>query len=249
VKISCPNCSAAYELDDARVPPSGLSIKCPKCKNPFTVHKPKPGETGKVRSPAAAAPAPQPAGRPAPPKMSPAGAVPLPGTGETKAAIAPPSGAVPLPGLDGAERPSPPMPKSSAPAFDDSLPGFDDPMPAPAPARAAAKPAAMADDDPFGNIDIESSGPKAAAPTRAAPGQDFSLDGETAVAPKSSAPVAAPPMPKSSAPAANDMLDFVDDDTAVAPKAAEKDKKKRPPPPTLAKSDGPAEGADEDVAP
>ena len=41
MKISCPNCSAAYELDDSRVPPSGLNIKCPKCKNPFTVHQSK----------------------------------------------------------------------------------------------------------------------------------------------------------------------------------------------------------------
>ena len=47
MKISCPNCSAAYELDDSRVPPAGLSIKCPKCKNPFTVHKPKAGEAAK----------------------------------------------------------------------------------------------------------------------------------------------------------------------------------------------------------
>ena len=46
MKISCPNCSAAYELDDARVPPAGLSIKCPKCKNPFTVHKPKTADNG-----------------------------------------------------------------------------------------------------------------------------------------------------------------------------------------------------------
>jgi len=41
VKISCPNCAAAYELDDSRVPTAGLSIKCPKCKKPFTVHRPK----------------------------------------------------------------------------------------------------------------------------------------------------------------------------------------------------------------
>ena len=99
MKISCPNCSAAYELDDNRVPPAGLSIKCPKCKNPFTVHKPKPGE--------AAAAKPAKAG----------GAVPLPGMGDESQSMdqtavdfrppppkapspAPDFSAIPLPGLD-----------------------------------------------------------------------------------------------------------------------------------------------------
>src|SRR5438309_314596 len=50
MRIQCPNCPAAYELDDGRVPPAGLSIKCPKCKTPFTVHRPKPGERKAVTS-------------------------------------------------------------------------------------------------------------------------------------------------------------------------------------------------------
>ena len=121
MKISCPNCSAAYELDDSRVPPAGLSIKCPKCKNPFTVHRPKAGEAGKgaAKGPVAlpglaggkAAKAP-PAGPPpvAAAKASPTGAVPLPGldegaaTEQTAVNFKPPplagAGAVPLPGLD-----------------------------------------------------------------------------------------------------------------------------------------------------
>src|SRR2546425_2496048 len=92
MRIQCPNCPAAYELDDGRVPPAGLSIKCPKCKTPFTVQRPKPGE-GKA------------AGQ----------KVPLPGTGAPSApaakpwtprAAAPgkpqgPKGAVPLPGMQG----------------------------------------------------------------------------------------------------------------------------------------------------
>ena len=48
MKISCPSCRAAFALDDKRVPPAGLSIKCPKCKTPFVVHKPQPGEEGKI---------------------------------------------------------------------------------------------------------------------------------------------------------------------------------------------------------
>ena len=55
MRIQCPNCPAAYELDDSRVPPAGLSIKCPKCKTPFTVHRPKAGEakglSGALRMP------------------------------------------------------------------------------------------------------------------------------------------------------------------------------------------------------
>ena len=85
MKISCPSCRAAFQLDDARVPTAGLSIKCPKCKSPFTVHRPKPGEEGKIV------------------EGKPAGAVPLPGAGRPPAAgaKAAPSGgpAVPLPGM------------------------------------------------------------------------------------------------------------------------------------------------------
>ena len=48
MKISCPKCPAVYELDESRIPAAGLSIKCPKCKSSFTVHRPKPGEEGKL---------------------------------------------------------------------------------------------------------------------------------------------------------------------------------------------------------
>src|SRR2546429_866574 len=95
VKISCPNCAAAYELDDSRVPPAGLSIKCPKCKNPFTVHRPKPGEAAKaVAGKGGAVPLPGQAGaKPAAaPKAAPAKAAAKPGAKG-------PGGAVPLPGL------------------------------------------------------------------------------------------------------------------------------------------------------
>ncbi|HEX9576596.1 MAG TPA: zinc-ribbon domain-containing protein, partial [Myxococcales bacterium] len=116
MKISCPNCSAAYELDDKRVPSAGLSIKCPKCKNPFTVHKPKAGEAAaKPAKPPGAVPLPGQQGAkakaaapgkpgtklpPRPPGQS--GAVPLPGSGDEAAAarMGAPPGAVPLPGLD-----------------------------------------------------------------------------------------------------------------------------------------------------
>src|SRR5439155_12291041 len=94
MRIQCPNCPAAYELDDGRVPPSGLSIKCPKCKTPFTVHRPKPGEGKaagqKVPLHGTGAPPARPAGAKPPAK----GVVPLPGTQASAAAPKKPPGAV-----------------------------------------------------------------------------------------------------------------------------------------------------------
>jgi predicted Zn finger-like uncharacterized protein len=135
VKISCPNCPAAYELDDSRIPPAGLSIKCPRCKTPFIVHKPKPGDTSKVVK-GSAVPLPGQAGakpslaRPAGSRPPPS-AVPLPGVpgvpggyeqAEDAAASASPD-AVPLPGIIGDEPPldttavdfRPPLPGPAAP--------------------------------------------------------------------------------------------------------------------------------------
>ena len=235
MKISCPSCSAAYELDDARVPPAGLSIKCPKCKKPFTVHKPKGGEAAKTLG-GSAVPLPgQSGGKPARPATQPAsgGPVPLPGTSEAKGSPAPAAGgggaAVPLPGLDGASQSA----KAAASGFgSDTLPGLDDPLPPPKPGKAPAK-AAM--DDPFGNIEMAESKRVPSAPSQPMPELDFG--GKDAVASRPPAVAAAgSASPKSSAPFGGDeMLDFVDENTAVAPKAG--DKKKRPAPPTLPKSD------------
>jgi predicted Zn finger-like uncharacterized protein len=48
MKTSCPSCNAVFAVDDKRVPNGGLTIKCPKCKAPFTAHLPKPGEESKT---------------------------------------------------------------------------------------------------------------------------------------------------------------------------------------------------------
>jgi predicted Zn finger-like uncharacterized protein len=39
MKITCESCSAQYDLDDNRIPPSGLTMKCPACLHSFTVKK------------------------------------------------------------------------------------------------------------------------------------------------------------------------------------------------------------------
>lgn len=36
MRVSCPNCNARYKVDDERVPPSGVTIRCPKCQTRFT---------------------------------------------------------------------------------------------------------------------------------------------------------------------------------------------------------------------
>ena len=152
MKISCPSCAAAYELDEARVSPSGLNIKCPKCKKPFTVHRPKADASKAGAKPAVPLPgqpgAKAPASKPAgvkPVKPGAAGAVPLPGMDDAPAADGSPPlpdleapGAVALPGLDGgaALRKPPEARPPSAPRTPGAtadpvipLPGFDDPAP------------------------------------------------------------------------------------------------------------------------
>jgi predicted Zn finger-like uncharacterized protein len=50
MKITCESCSAQYDLDDSRIPASGMSMKCPACLHTFEVR----------RQPAQAAAAPEP---------------------------------------------------------------------------------------------------------------------------------------------------------------------------------------------
>ena len=39
MKISCERCSAQYDLDENRIPASGMTMKCPACLHQFTVRK------------------------------------------------------------------------------------------------------------------------------------------------------------------------------------------------------------------
>jgi predicted Zn finger-like uncharacterized protein len=39
MKVRCEQCKAEYEIDESRVPPDGLQIKCPRCSATFTVTK------------------------------------------------------------------------------------------------------------------------------------------------------------------------------------------------------------------
>jgi len=53
MKIACESCGAQYDIDEARIPASGLVMKCPACLHQFTVHK---GQGAAAAVPAAAPP-------------------------------------------------------------------------------------------------------------------------------------------------------------------------------------------------
>src|SRR6185503_17844115 len=39
-KVECPGCNAPYQVDERRVPASGLKMRCPKCGTSFQVEQP-----------------------------------------------------------------------------------------------------------------------------------------------------------------------------------------------------------------
>ncbi len=147
--VSCPSCQAKYNIDDARIPASGLKLKCPKCTTVFPVQGGA-GGGGDVPLPGAGAPA----GGGAP------GAVPLPGNappaGPPPGAAAPPSGAVPLPGN---APPAGPPPGAAAP------PSGGVPLPGGAP-PAGPPPGAAA--PPSGGVPLPGGAPPAGPPPGAA---------------------------------------------------------------------------------
>src|SRR4051812_11836031 len=57
--VSCPRCKTDYEFDDARVPDSGVTVKCTNCSHVFRVRKksapPKSPDSAEPAAPAAGA--------------------------------------------------------------------------------------------------------------------------------------------------------------------------------------------------
>src|SRR6187431_2783020 len=41
-EVECPSCKASYQVDERRVPPTGLKMRCPKCGESFQVESDKP---------------------------------------------------------------------------------------------------------------------------------------------------------------------------------------------------------------
>src|ERR1041385_2353305 len=56
-KVECPGCRAPYQVDERRVPPSGLKMRCPKCGTSFQVDPPPPDPRGGNPNPVLSAPA------------------------------------------------------------------------------------------------------------------------------------------------------------------------------------------------
>jgi predicted Zn finger-like uncharacterized protein len=93
MRVTCPSCQAAYNIDDQRIPPGGAKLKCSRCQTLIPVRAaapadPPPGirfQEGAVPLPGLAGPVPP------PPPPRPAAAPP--------SSVASGTGAVPLPSL------------------------------------------------------------------------------------------------------------------------------------------------------
>jgi len=174
MKIACPHCHAGFALDDKRVPPAGLSIKCPKCKQPFAVHRPKPEDEGKiVEGKPLAVPLPGGPGASSPGARTSSPGAPVSREGEPR------PGPVPLPGSS-SSRPPPPL-VSAAPKPEPVRASGAVPLPGSASRPPPARPAAPSD-DPFAGIELDvpaapdaaqASSPEAAPAAVSSPGIDF----------------------------------------------------------------------------
>src|SRR5690349_7176527 len=89
VKVECDGYKAPYQIDEKRIPPTGLKMRCPKCGTNLVVMKP--GAEADLPAPAAAKP---PAPRPGLPKAPPP---PLPAAGPDDDMLDLPSAAKPAP--------------------------------------------------------------------------------------------------------------------------------------------------------
>ncbi|MBX2810873.1 MAG: zinc-ribbon domain-containing protein, partial [Myxococcales bacterium] len=91
MNITCPSCKARYAVDDARIPPTGATIRCPSCHHTFVAHHSVSGPAPFTPPTAHLADE-----TPLSAYIPPASAVPLPG-GTTPSGASPPA-PVPLPG-------------------------------------------------------------------------------------------------------------------------------------------------------
>ncbi len=81
VKVECDGCKAPYQIDEKRIPPTGLKMRCPKCGTNLLVTRPPAGDAdlpavagrpapGPPPPPPRAAPPKAPPPRPAPPPVA-----------------------------------------------------------------------------------------------------------------------------------------------------------------------------------
>jgi cellulose synthase operon protein C len=147
LKVECESCKAPYQVDERRVPPTGLKMRCPKCGHTFLVTDPSKGAGAPPAPGAAPADRPKmkqtmvgvgafgPGGKPPPMPPKPAGPPP----GPPAAAIFDdslilPAVKQPAPRIPTMAKPAPPPPTA--------LPGLDD-LDLPALASEVGLPAAV----------------------------------------------------------------------------------------------------------
>ncbi len=143
MEVRCDKCQARYRVDDARIGPQGLTMRCGKCQNTFKVMKSEPSAT--LPDQAAIPPAPRPAA--AAPK--PAARQPEPAANATmvfgQSPVAPSKPAMPAAKAVAAAKPAP---KPAAPADEGAgrtmMFQTGNLKTAPAAAKPAAKPEAEA---------------------------------------------------------------------------------------------------------
>src|SRR5688572_17336059 len=131
-KVECPGCKAPYQVDERRVPSSGLKMRCPKCGTSFQVDPPMDPRTtgpspvlGGFSPPGASASAPG-AAKPSLPSLRKQTMLGVAGPAEDKPAI-------PKPTLQGTGGPN--APKATIPGSPGKLP----PVKALAPAEGKPK--------------------------------------------------------------------------------------------------------------
>src|SRR5688572_29456215 len=64
MQVACEKCQATYQLDERRLPPAGLKMKCPKCAHTFVVRR---ADAGAPPPPPPSSAAPRPGAPPPPP--------------------------------------------------------------------------------------------------------------------------------------------------------------------------------------
>lgn len=129
IQVRCEGCQASFELDEKRLPKTGMRVRCPKCGSSF--HVTPEGTTSALQPPAAKPPMPK------PPMPRPPGSAPIAGD---------------------ADLPAPVSAKSDLPAAVRRSPGDDLPSPVrPAAEKPSASGNARPSDDiDFGDLDLPS---------------------------------------------------------------------------------------------
>jgi predicted Zn finger-like uncharacterized protein/uncharacterized protein (TIGR02996 family) len=158
MRISCSHCSADYNVDERRIPDSGLNVRCPKCQGTFPVRRPAPAPAGAAvpLPPPAAARPPAPRAEPKAPPLAPpvAAPVPLPAPAPRPVEVAEPApGVAGMPPAQEAPpaRPMRPIPLGAPPV-----------APPPAPPPQEAPPESLG----FGEVSFEEEPPPSGEPAQ-----------------------------------------------------------------------------------